>query len=170
MSPWGRPAISIRVAEVADCDVLSEIHASAFRRGWSDAEFESLLVQPGVHALLAHFRSRVGRQVAAGFVLYRLISEEAEILSIAVMPERRRRGIGRQLIEEALRHSYREGARDIHLEVEDSNVAAIALYRGVEFRESGRRTGYYRQGRETPGGALVMLRQLRQADKRGSVM
>ena len=161
MSPWGRPAISLRPAEVSDCDTLSEIHASAFRRGWSNAEFESLLVQPGVNALLADYRNRVGRRSPAGFILYRLAADEAEVLSVAVMPECRRRGVGRQLLEEALRHVYREGARDIHLEVEDSNLAAIALYRGVEFRESGRRTGYYAQGRETPGGALVMLRQLR---------
>jgi ribosomal-protein-alanine N-acetyltransferase len=161
MKPWGRPAISVRLAEVSDCDVLSDIHSSAFKRGWSGAEFESLLVQPGVNALLAHYRGRVGRQTPAGFILYRLAADEAEILSVAVTQDCRRRGIGRRLIEEALRHAYREGARDIHLEVEDSNVAAIALYRGVEFRESGRRTGYYAQGRETPAGALVMLRQLR---------
>jgi ribosomal-protein-alanine N-acetyltransferase len=141
--------------------MLSEIHGLAFRRGWSDAEFESLLVQPGVHALLAHYPNRTGRQIPVGFILYRLAADEAEILSVAVTPECRRRGVGRQLLEEALRHIYREGARDIHLEVEDSNLAAIALYRGVEFRESGRRTGYYKEGRETPGGALVMLRQLR---------
>lgn len=161
MNRWGRRVISLRPAEVADCDVLSEIHGSAFNRGWSDAEFESLLVQPGVQALLACYRNRAGREAAAGFILYRLAADEAEILSVAVRPDFRRRGIGRMLIEEATRHVYREGARDIHLEVEGTNVAAIALYRGVEFRESGRRSGYYAQGRETPGGALVMLRQLR---------
>ena len=161
MNRWGRRAVTLRPAEVSDCDMLSEIHGRTFKRGWSDAEFESLLVQPGVHALLAHYRNRAGRHVPVGFILYRLAVDEAEILSVAVIPECRRRGIGRQLLEEALRHVYREGARDIHLEVEDSNLAAIALYRGVEFRESGRRTGYYTQGHETPGSALVMLRQLR---------
>jgi ribosomal-protein-alanine N-acetyltransferase len=161
MNPWGRRPATLRRAEIADCDVLSELHAGAFRRGWSDAEFESLLVQPGVHALLALHRNRLGRSTPAGFVLYRLAADEGEILSVAVAPDFRRRGVGRQLIEEALRHVYREGARHIHLEVEDTNHGAIALYRGAEFRESGRRKGYYTEGRETPGGALVMLRQLR---------
>jgi len=161
MSLWGRPSVELRTAEVADCDVLSEIHASAFRRGWSDAEFESLLVQPGVHALLATYRNRVGRRAPAGFILYRFAADEAEVLSVAVKPEHRRRGVGRRLVEEALRHAYREGAREIHLEVEDSNLGAIALYRRVEFQERGRRQGYYTQGRETPAGAIVMLRQLR---------
>ncbi len=161
MSSWGRQAITLRQAEISDCDILSDLHGRAFRRGWSDAEFESLLVQPGVHALLAQQRNRAGRHMPAGFILYRLAADEAEILSVAVAPEFRRRGIGRKLLEEALRHTYREGARGIHLEVEDSNLAAIALYRGVEFHESGRRKGYYMEGRERPGGALVMLRQLR---------
>jgi ribosomal-protein-alanine N-acetyltransferase len=161
MIPWRRPAISVRRAEVADCDTLSDIHGSAFRRGWSEAEFEALLVQPGTYALIAHYRGAFGGRVAAGFILYRLIADEAEIISVAVFPAFRRRGIGRALLEEALRHIYREGANRIHLEVEDANVAAIELYRRLEFRESGRRAGYYAQGRDTPAGALVMLRQLR---------
>lgn len=161
MRPWRRPAVTTRRAEVSDCIALAEIHASAFKRGWSDAEFEALLVQPGVHALLAQYRNAFGWRISAGFILYRLAADEAEILSVAVIPECRRRGIGKALLEDTLRHLYREGARSIHLEVEDSNAAAIGLYRGVEFRESGRRAGYYAQGRETPAGALVMLRQLR---------
>jgi ribosomal-protein-alanine N-acetyltransferase len=163
MKPWGRPETSLRRAEVADCDVLSEIHSAAFRRGWSGAEFEALLVQPGVHAFVAHYRNTFGWRTSAGFILYRIVADEAEILSVAVIQECRRRGVARQLLEEATRHLYREGARTIHLEVEDANVAAIALYRGMEFRENGKRAGYYAQGRATAGGALVMLRQLRQA-------
>ena len=158
---WNRPAVTLRSGEISDCDALSEIHTSAFRRGWSDAEFESLLVQPGVHALLACHRNWVGRETAVGFMLYRLTAEEAEVLAVAVAPDYRRRGVGRQLMEETMRHAYRDGAHEIHLEVEETNSAAIALYRDVEFRESGRRKGYYAQERETPAGALVMLRQLR---------
>jgi ribosomal-protein-alanine N-acetyltransferase len=161
MIAWGRPAVSTRRGEVSDCVALAEIHGSAFRRGWSDAEFEALLLQPGVHALVGQYRNALGRRISAGFILYRLAADEAEILSVAVVPECRRRGIGKALLEDTLRHVYREGARSIHLEVEDSNLAAIGLYRGVEFRESSRRAGYYTEGRETPGGALVMLRQLR---------
>jgi ribosomal-protein-alanine N-acetyltransferase len=158
---WGRPEISVRPAEVADCDVLAEMHSDAFRRGWSGAEFEALLVQPGVRALLAHYRNCFGSRVPAGFVLYRLVEDEAEIISVAVVGNCRRRGVARRLIEEASRTLYREGTHRIHLEVEDGNAAAIGLYRGLEFRESGTRKGYYTQGRDTPAGALVMVRQLR---------
>ncbi len=161
MTLFGRSAFSIRRATVADCDDLSDIHAGSFSRGWSGAEFESLLVQSGTHALIAHRRNPLGRRSAAGFILYRIVADEAEILTVAVARESRRRGIGSALLEEALRHAYREGAERIYLEVEDTNRAAIALYRWAEFHETGRRAGYYREGRAAPGGALVMLRQLR---------
>jgi ribosomal-protein-alanine N-acetyltransferase len=161
MRSWSRPAISLRRADVEDCDVLADMHAAAFRRGWSGAEFEALLLQPGVHAFIALYRNAFGWRAPAGFILYRLIVDEAEILSVAVIPDCRRRGIARHLLEETMRHLYREGARQIHLEVEDANVAAIGLYQSMEFRESGRRAGYYKQGRTAQGGALVMVRQLR---------
>ena len=161
MRPLGRPAISFQRAQVADCDVLSDIHAASFRRGWSGAEFEALLVQPGVHAFVAHYRSAFGSRIPAGFVLFRLVADEAEIISVAVIGDCRRRGIARLLLDETLRHLYREGARTIHLEVEDSNVAALRLYRGLEFHETGKRPGYYAQGRASPGGAIVMQRKLR---------
>jgi ribosomal-protein-alanine N-acetyltransferase len=153
--------MSTRPAEVADCDLLSEIHSAAFQRGWSGAEFEALLVQAGVHALIARSRHAFGWTAPAGFVLYRHVGDEAEILSIAAVPDLRRRGVARELLQQALRHLYREGVNRVHLEVEESNVAAINLYRGMEFRESGKRAGYYAQGRRQPAGALVMVRQLR---------
>lgn len=161
MKLWVRPAASVRRAEVSDCDVLADIHSASFKRGWSGAEFESLLVQDGTYALIAFHRNPFGMRSAAGFSLFRLVEDEAEILSIAVAPQHRRRGIGRLLLEESLRQLYRDGARTVHLEVEDSNLAAIALYRRLEFHESARREGYYAEGRQRPAGALVMVRQLR---------
>ena len=161
MRQWRKPEIRVRRADLADCDLLSDIHSSAFRRGWSGAEFEALLVQPGVKSLVAHYRNAFGSLSPAGFLLYRLVKDEAEILSVAVFQDCRRRGIAKLLMDETLRDLYREGARSIHLEVEDSNRAALALYRRMEFRQSGTRPGYYTQQRPSPGGALVMLRQLR---------
>ncbi len=157
----GRPGMLVREAGVADCDVLSEMHASAFRRGWSGAEFEALLVQPGVRALIADWRNTFGRKTPAGFILLRIAADEAEVLSIAVVQECRRRGIARRLLEDALRQLYRERISNLHLEVEEGNAAALGLYRVMDFQPSGRRPDYYAQGSAPPRGALVMRRQLR---------
>lgn len=161
MRELGRPGMVVREASIADCDVLSEMHASAFRRGWSGAEFEALLVQPGVRALIADWRNSFGRRMPAGFILLQIAGDEAEVLSIAVVQECRRRGIARRLLEDALRHLYREGISNLHLEVEEGNAAALGLYRVMDFSQTGRRPDYYGQGSGPPRGALVMRRQLR---------
>lgn len=155
------PSTSVRPAAVDDCDILSEIHAEAFRRGWSEAEFEALLVQDGVHALIAEHGRWGRRRRAAGFVLYRTVVDEAEILSVAVAQACRRRGIGRRLLDETLRCLYREGIRTLHLEVEDANVAALALYRGLDFETTSRRPDYYRQASGASRAALTMQLTLR---------
>lgn len=161
MRPWGRQEILTGEAGLRDCEALAEMHAAAFRRGWSSAEFEALLYQPGVHARIAKARSVFGAPAPAGFILYRAVRDEAEILSLATVPDLRRRGVGRLLIEDALRHLYREGVRSMHLEVEDTNIAAIHLYASMEFERAGKRPGYYAEGRDRPGSALVMTRRLR---------
>ncbi len=161
MRPWRRTELSAAPATVADCDLLAELHGATFRRGWSGVEFEALLVQPGVHALIGRSRGAFGSAAPVGFVLYRHVGDEAEILSIAVAPEARRIGVAQLLMNEVLRHLYREGVARIHLEVEEGNLPAINLYRKMEFRTTGTRPGYYAQGRPRPAGALVMVRQLR---------
>lgn len=161
ISIFGNPRTSVREAQVADCDTLSELHGEAFRRGWSAAEFEALLVQEGVHALIADHGRWWKRRQPAGFVLYRMAVDEAEILSIAVARACRRRGIARQLMDEALRDLYRERVRVLHLEVEDGNLAAMGLYQALDFRETNRRPGYYAQTSGSRRGALMMQLQLR---------
>lgn len=158
---FSQGAILVRAAEVADCDLLSEIHADAFRRGWSEAEFEALLVQEGVHALVAEHGRWGRRRKAAGFILFRIVADEAEILSVAVAQACRRRGIARALMEEALRHLYREHVRVLHLEVEDGNSAALGLYAAFRFEEAGRRQNYYQQPGGERRGALLMRLALR---------
>ncbi len=87
----------------------------------------------------------------AGVLHAQLIADAVHILDVAVHPDRRRRGIGRMLVREVMTPSYRSAA-DVTLEVEESNAAAIALYRSMGFVEEGRRTDYYGAGRD----ALVM--------------
>ena len=67
----------------------------------------------------------------------------AEIESIAVREDARRRGIGRSLCLQAIYWSQTAGAQSLQLEVRSASVAALALYRSLGFVEQGRRTGYY---------------------------
>ncbi len=155
-----RPEIVVRQAFAEDAAVIAAIHGAAFRRGWSDGEIEALMRQDNVAALVAEYRTAFGHRSAAGFVLVRSAADEAEILTIAVSPTNRRRGIGRALMEEAIRRLYSERIGSLFLEVDSGNRAAIALYEALGFVAVGERSGYYAQGASAARSALVMRRDI----------
>ena len=134
-----------------DARALAALHGVSFHRGWSDGEFERLLFDRNV---VAH-RAMVGRSLI-GFILSRLVLDEAEILSIAVASARRGRGLARQLLDINLRRLVGLGARQVFLEVDEGNVPALRLYRRAGFRDVGQRKAYYPAGR---GSAALILRR-----------
>jgi len=138
-----------------DAPALAALHAAAFRRGWSETEFERLLTDRSV---IAH-RASIGRD-HAGFILSRLAAGEAEILSVAVDTQHRGRGLGRHLLDLHLRRLAGLGVQAVFLEVEEDNTAARALYARAGFTEVGRRQAYYPHERGDAGAALVLRRDL----------
>jgi [ribosomal protein S18]-alanine N-acetyltransferase len=143
------PALS--EASSRDARALAGLHAASFHRGWSDGEFEHLLLDRHV---VAH-RAMVGRSLI-GFIISRRVLEEAEILSIAVAASRRGKGLARKLLDLHLRRLAGLGARAVFLEVDEGNQPARRLYRRAGFREVGRREGYYPAGQ---GSAALILRR-----------
>lgn len=93
------------------------------------------------------------------FALIGRLFDEAELLQVAVVPSRRRRGLACRLLDMAMIELSRAGVSRLMLEVRASNAAAIALYRASGFDEDGRRPNYYpvAGGRED---ALLMSRRL----------
>jgi ribosomal-protein-alanine N-acetyltransferase len=144
-----------------EAEALADIHGSAFRRMWSADEFAGLLSNRNVVALAIRRVSIFGVRRIIGFVMMRIAADEAEILSVAILPKARGRGFGRLLMEEAMRRLYREGARSCFLEVGNDNHAAIGLYRSLGFEEAGARQSYYPDPERGDGTALVMRAQLR---------
>jgi ribosomal-protein-alanine N-acetyltransferase len=152
-----RPAARITPLGTEHAEALAAVHATTFPRPWSGMDFERLLADR--HVLgdgLFLGRSRH----PSGFVLSRVVIDEAEILSIAMAPEARGRGHAAPLLAHHLDELMRAGARSIHLEVEDGNGPALALYRRLGFQEVGRRTGYYAKADGTRVAALTMRRGL----------
>ena len=139
-----------------DAAALSRLHALAFDApggGWGEGEFAALLGQSGVHGFravrpapaalpgpLAAFQTPAE---ARGFVLVREVAGEAEVLTIAVHPAWQGRGVGRLLMDAALRELYARRAEALFLEVDEGNAPALALYRRLGFRQVGRRDAYY---------------------------
>lgn len=143
----------------ADSEALSALHCEDFVRPWTDGEFESLLAQDNVFGFAAIETGRP-HSPPAGFVLARHGGGEAEILTVAVARVWRRRGIGRQLMDAVLRDLHTARAESLFLEVDETNTAALALYRRLGFRQVGSRPDYYTHG-DRRTGAIVMRRDLR---------
>jgi ribosomal-protein-alanine N-acetyltransferase len=152
---FARGEAALSEAGPRDAHALSRLHAVSFRRGWSDGEFERLLIERNV---IAH-RAMRGRALD-GFILSRIAASEAEILSVAVAPARRGQGLARSLLTLHLRRLAGLGASAVFLEVDEDNAPARRLYARAGFREVGRRTGYYQHGGGNGTAALVLRRDL----------
>ena len=146
---------------LADAPGLAEIHERSFSRPWSAEELSALLADhPTVHGLVARSLSLRSKWIA-GFVVIRMAGGEAEILTLAVGPNDRRRGLGRMLVEEAARRAYTDRSESIFLEVDESNRSAVSLYEVLGFESVGQRSSYYERPGAAPGRALVMRLRLR---------
>ncbi|MBX8825729.1 ribosomal protein S18-alanine N-acetyltransferase [Ochrobactrum sp. SFR4] len=154
--PFSRQSFAYESLMQAHCAELADLHAPAFHHAWSEEDFAGMLSQGNIFGFIAR---PVGKpKQAAGFVLARLVAGEAEILTIAVSSAFQRRGVGRDLMEAVLRHLHHERAESLFLEVDESNVAAQALYRRLGFIQVGQRPAYYETGHGR-SNALVLRRQ-----------
>jgi len=151
------PPIRIGPVGTEAASRLAAIHATAFARPWSTLEFERLL---GERAVVADGLFLGDATRPAGFALSRIVLDEAEILTVAIGPEARGRGYARQLLSEHLDGLSRKGTRQVHLEVEEGNAPALALYGRLGFKETGRRAGYYLKSDGSRVAALTMALDL----------
>jgi len=145
--------------------VLAGVHAAAFAaegRPWSGPEILALISEPVVAVRLAH---REGTEpesalTPVGFALYRAVADEAELLTVSVLAESQRGGIGAGLLAACEAGARNAGAARMFLEVAEGNLAARALYDRAGYRECGRRKGYYQRPDGSRDDALVMEKTL----------
>lgn len=138
---------------------MADIHARTFARAWTDGEIEQLLNQKTTFGIVLRKQIIRGGGLV-GFVLVRVAADEAEVLTVAVDPAWHGYGCGRRLMDAALERAHRDRVRSIFLEVDETNVAALALYSKLGFVSVGNREGYYSKDDGGRGKALVMRRDL----------
>ena len=128
------------------CQLLSTLHAACFDPYWGEAEIGQLLAAPGTLALVVTCPAadEVGAQ-PAGMAICRSSGAETEILTLCVVPDCRRSGMGGRLVRECSLMADHAGAGQLFLQVAADNVAALALCRGHGFQQMGRRAHYYEQ-------------------------
>ena len=141
-------------------DRAAALHGESFvplgERAWTRQDLAELLASPGVTGLLLQAAG-----CDAGIALCRVAADESELLTIAVRPTERRRGLGRRLLTAVIDHVREAGARTLFLEVGADNPPARALYEAMGFRVIGTRAAYYRRGDGPPADALIMRLSLK---------
>ena len=154
MGPHG---INIRLAQASDAQSIALMSRDLIETGlgW---KYDAPRVLRAIReretvALVAEVRGAV-----VGFAIMEFGDERAHLVLLAVQPVRRRRGVGRALLDWLVDSARTAGMESVHLELRAANAAARAFYRAMGFSETLTVPGYYR-GREA---ALRMLRMLRQ--------
>ena len=136
--------IEIHVSRAAQYDAssMAMIHKTCFAKPWDETAMAKFLASPEVLCLVGSVADDSGG-VMGGMLIARKAADEAELLTLAVAPACRRSGLGRALLEAAISALRESGTKQLFLEVDKGNEAALALYRALGAQPVGRRAGYY---------------------------
>ncbi len=135
------------------CEQAAILHASSFERAWSKQEFEVLVTtSPGVFG----FKAISSEEQLYGFILLQYIIDDAEILTLSVLKNCRRKGVATRLIKEAIKQLFINGAKRLLLEVSEYNNEALLLYKKLNFKAYGRRKNYYLLNDKNQADALLL--------------
>ena len=144
----------------ANLDAVMKVMDSAFGQrfgeAWTRSQLAGILPMAGVSLTLA--RDPYSAETV-GFSLVRSVADESELLLIAVLPGRHRRGVGSQLLHNFLQRARNDGIARVHLEVRDGNPA-VAMYQIAGFSPVGRRRNYYHAADGRRFDAITLAYQL----------
>ena len=154
---WMAPAgLHIEPAQGGDAAVLAKLHEQGFYRGWPREDFAAYIAGRDTPIYVACD----ARRKIAGFAMIRLVADEAELITIAVDPRWRKKGVGLALMRAVFEDLLMTPAKRLFLEVASDNPAALKLYRKLGFQQVAERRGYYARPDGQPATAIVMSRDL----------
>jgi ribosomal-protein-alanine N-acetyltransferase len=128
----------------ADLRDLFALETACFADFWSEKVLSEVLQDPNHLVLLR--RDEFG--AATAYFIGRLVADEAEIERIGVAPAARGRGLGGEVLDEALETWRDLGAMRVFLEVRASNFVAQQLYVSRGFEIVAKRARYYDDGED----------------------
>jgi ribosomal-protein-alanine N-acetyltransferase len=149
--PVGQPrqyVRTLRLATVHDIPTVLTIEQSASFQPWTEAAFHNEFTNPYSRLWVLEEET-----LPIGYICAWFIDDEGQIANVAVLPEHRRRGLGRTLLEHVFYEARQNGICSLSLEVRRSNQAALELYKSFGFREVSVRERYYDDGED----ALLMV-------------
>lgn len=135
-----------------DIPKVLEIERASFPCPWGEWAFRVELKPPG-YAFVYELSGEV-----IGYAVLRIVRDEGHLLNIAVAPEKRRQGIGMELLRFCINLCVKKGVKELWLEVRESNLGAISLYTKLGFIKVGIRRRYYQ---DTGEDAFIMRLRLK---------
>lgn len=126
--------MSLCKASVAHASVMAYMHQLCFDDGWNEKAFYDLLALP----------TTIGWIDENSFILCSHVLDEMEILTICTIPEKRRMGYGKTLLNTLDDYAKKHMIKRIFLEVRSNNLPAKSLYETNGFNQTGIRKGYYK--------------------------
>ena len=144
--------ITIRRMELYDTASVAELEADSFSEPWQQQDFANAVADDKYIYLVA-----LDKDVVVGYAGCFVVADSSDITNIAINKEYRRLGIGAKLLEILKEQAMLKGAKEIFLEVRESNEAAIKLYYKSGFDKVGMRKNFYSKPTEN---AIIMQNNL----------
>lgn len=136
-----RPALPSDLAE------LAELEALCFDKPWRPSQLASLTASYPPDGIVEEFALVLTEnQKIIAYIGWQRVFGDADLLSVAVHPDKRRQGLARKLFLASEPRLKKAGVRQFHLEVSENNTAAKALYEQLGFEDYGERKDYYGAG------------------------
>jgi len=129
--------------------LMAHLHQKSFDTPWTQQDFEQLLKLPSTKGLISE----------NAMIVCSICGEDAEILTLCVNPQDRRKKIASQMLTEICPYLKKFQVATLFLEVNVNNTPALNLYKKCNFQQVGRRKDYYKTklGRQD---ALILQKKL----------
>jgi [ribosomal protein S18]-alanine N-acetyltransferase len=144
----------IRHCSHSDLPSVVEINTVSLPEHYSDYFFESILKELPESFIVAEMNQRIVGYIMCkiefGFSNFRKLGfvKKGHVVSVAVLQDRRGKGIGKSLLVEAINGLAGRKCDEIYLEVRVSNDLAIKMYQNIGFLIKSRLHSYYRDGED----------------------
>lgn len=149
-------AVAVREMDEMDIPQAILVEGATGFEDWDEKTFVKLLDKPYTYGFVAEAPSASGEWKFAGYAIFSVAADEAELLAIATSPEFLRKGVATEIFAEGVSALLDAGARNLFLEVREDNASAVAFYYSLGFEKTGERKNYYRDGED----AVLMSRPL----------
>jgi len=148
--------VTIKKMDIEDVEEVLHIAAATTYNPWSKKMILEEIAHPFSHCFLLYQKTGTGASLPLGFLCFRQVGEESELLNLCISPEFRQQGFGKKLMSFYIDFCERQGVNQYFLEVSVTNTPATHLYHSFGFRSLGTRKNFY-QGRHD---ALLMTRSV----------